>query len=113
VDRLGSDTLDDSYLHKTSEYNEVAGTTDTLAAADAGTDIVYTSASAVTVTLPDTLAVGFQCTLTQAGAGTVTLSPTSDNLNGVNSDVDIANQWGTIWIMQYSEGNWIVAGAAV
>lgn len=55
----------------------VSGTTDTILSTDNGNYIFYTSASAVTVTLPNNLVVDFNCCLLQKGAGQVTLSPAS------------------------------------
>lgn len=98
-----------SALTKASDYDVEAGTSRTLAAGDGGSDIFFTSGSAVTVTVPTDLAVGFQCTLSQLGAGTVTIT-SSDNLNGSSSDVALPTQWSAVWLVQYSEGNWLVSG---
>ena len=103
-------TLDATYIPRTSDVNVVTGTTDTLATGDLATDIVYTSGSATTVTIPDSLAVGFQCTITAAGAGVVTLTST-DNLNGAGADVALSGQWVTVYLLQYSPGNWLVSGS--
>ncbi len=51
-----------------------ATTARTLAAGDLTKSIYFTSGSAITVTLPNSLSVGFQCTLTQVGTGAITLS---------------------------------------
>jgi len=53
------------------------GTARTLSAADAGKLIVFTSNSAVTVTAPNDLSVGFQCLLEQGGLGQVTVAAAS------------------------------------
>lgn len=50
------------------------GTTYTLVAGDAGRHITFTNASAITVTVPNTLAAGFQCSWEQGGAGQITFS---------------------------------------
>ena len=55
----------------------VAGTTYTLVSADKGKIKVFTSASAVTVTLPNNLAEDFWCVVVQQGTGQVTFSPAS------------------------------------
>lgn len=99
-----------SFLTKYAAVNVVPDTTDTLADADLGTDIVYTSASAVTVTVPGTLAVGFQCTITQAGAGTVTIT-SADNLNGSGSDISLSAIYSGVTLLQYAEGEWLVVGS--
>jgi len=49
--------------NKTSNY--------TLAATDNGSTILVTSASEVTITVPDTLVAGFSCLVAQMGAGQV------------------------------------------
>lgn len=51
-----------------------SGTTDTLAAGDCGKTIEYTSASAVTVTAPNSLVIGCHIAIVQGGAGQVTIS---------------------------------------
>ncbi len=50
------------------------GTTYTIVAGDAGRHITFTNASAITVTVPNTLAAGFQCSWEQGGAGQITFS---------------------------------------
>jgi hypothetical protein len=55
----------------------VTGTTDTLLASDNGGVVRYTSASPVTLTLPNNLVVGFNVNIFQRGAGQVTWSPAS------------------------------------
>ena len=47
-------------------------TTRTLAAADIGTVIRFTNAGAITVTIPNSLLVGFNVTIIQSGAGQIT-----------------------------------------
>ena len=54
--------------------NAQTGTTYTLAATDANAFITLNNASAITLTLPPSLATGFQCTVAQLGAGTVGLA---------------------------------------
>lgn len=54
---------------------DVAGTSYTLQASDDGKIKRFTAGSAVAITCPDTLLEGFECVLTQAGAGQLTCSP--------------------------------------
>lgn len=51
-----------------------SATTRTLAATDHGATIIFTSASASTVTVPSTLPAGFFCTIVQGAAGQVTVA---------------------------------------
>lgn len=68
------------------------GTTYTLLAADTGKILEFTNGSAVTVTLPDTLPVGFTVTIVQAGAGQITLSP--DGAAGILNARSHVNTYG-------------------
>ncbi|MCX5478443.1 DUF2793 domain-containing protein [Kaistia geumhonensis] len=54
-----------------------SGTTDALALTDLGKQVILTNGSAITLTLPNSLPVGFQCIVIQGGAGAVTFSPAS------------------------------------
>jgi|GEM_PF-6973793 len=54
--------------------NAQSGTTYTLVAGDAGKVVECSNASAITLTLPNSLAAGFCCTIVQTGAGQVTLA---------------------------------------
>lgn len=64
----------------------VAGTTDTILAADRCNRVVYTSATAVAVTLPQAGTTGFDksffYTTSDGGAGPVTITPTVSTING-------------------------------
>jgi len=55
-------------------YNLQTGTTYTLQASDAGKIVDLANASAITVTIPNSLAVGFNCIIAQSGAGQVTVA---------------------------------------
>lgn len=57
-----------------ARINAQTGTTYTLAASDCGKIVTCSNASAITVTVPNTLKPGFFCTVTQKGAGQVTFS---------------------------------------
>jgi hypothetical protein len=56
----------------------------TLAATDNNKVFLITSASAITVTVPSTLPIGFSCQIIQGGAGTITLAGSSVTLNSSN-----------------------------
>ena len=65
----------------------VSGASDTIVAADRGTAIAYTSASAVAASLTSAAAIGnnFYVTVNAQGAGTVTLTPSAGQINGAAS----------------------------
>jgi hypothetical protein len=54
--------------------NVQSGTTYTLQASDNGKIVEFTNAGAVTLTVPNSLAAGFNCGLCQCGAGQVTIN---------------------------------------
>jgi hypothetical protein len=56
----------------------------TLASADNNKVFLITSASAVTITVPSTLTVGFSCQVIQGGAGTLTFAGSGVTLNSAN-----------------------------
>lgn len=75
--------------------NLQTGTTYTLVSGDSGKIIDHANGSAITVTLPNSLPVGFCCTYVQSGAGQVTFSAASGaTLRNRQSQTKIAGQWG-------------------
>ena len=75
--------------------NDQTGTTYTLQASDTGKTVILNNASAITVTLPNSLAAGFTCEIIQKGAGQVTLSAGSGaTLTNRQSHTKIAGQHG-------------------
>lgn len=103
----------DALLPRNSLTEVITGTTDTLTDAEEGYDLVYTSSSAVTVTLHSTAPVGFQCTITKAGTGSLDIVRSStDTINGATA-VEVSGQWSTVYVLHYEEGKWLVAGNLV
>lgn len=60
-----------------ANINAQTGTTYTLQTSDCGKIITFSNGSAITVTAPNSLAVGWNATLVQKGAGQVTISAAS------------------------------------
>lgn len=91
----------------------VAGTTDTLAAADLGKINRYTNASAVVVTIPtdasDDLADGFNCTLIAEGAGGLSLDVTGITVAG-GSNTAIAQGEALVVVKTATANTWLVIG---
>lgn len=91
-----------------ANINAQTGTTYTLVTADRGKVVECTNASAITVTLPNSLAVGFCCTIVQGGAGQVTLSAASGaTLRNRQSHTKTAGQWSgaTLYVRTNSGGS--------
>lgn len=79
----------------------VTGTTYTLSAADLGVMLDFTSNSAITLTVPNTLAVGFQVSITQAGTGQITIAGSGGMV--------VNNRWNG----NRTSGRWAKAGIEV
>jgi hypothetical protein len=75
--------------------NNQSGAAYILASSDAGKTVMLNNASAITVTLPDSLPAGFTCECIQLGAGQVTFAPAAGaTLNNRQSQTKIAGQHG-------------------
>jgi len=75
-------------------YNSQSGTTYTLTAADSGKVLRFTNASSITLTLPNSLSIGFNCVVIQCGAGQLTFSPAAGaSRRNRQSHTKTAGQW--------------------
>ncbi|ADL00710.1 hypothetical protein [Brevundimonas subvibrioides] len=74
--------------------NTQTGTAYTLQASDAGKVVELNNAAAVTVTVPNTLAVGFNCILSQTGAGLVTVAAGAGATVNAQAGLKSPGQWG-------------------
>lgn len=77
-----------------------SGTSRTLSASDNGRIIRCTSSSPVTITVPNSLSVGFNCAIEQAGSGAVTVSAGSGaTARNVDGDSQLAGQYAIAGII--------------
>lgn len=76
--------------------NTQTGTTYTVQASDNGKVVELNNASAVTVTVPNSLAVGFNCILSQIGAGLVTVVAGSGATVNAYGGLKSPGQWGEL-----------------
>ena len=67
----------DAYTNTSASVVALTGTSHSLSAAHNGKTVTLTNAAAITLTVPNTLPVGFSCLLVQGGAGQVTVTPGS------------------------------------
>lgn len=93
-----------------NNLNDQTGTTYTLDATDNGKTITFNNASAVTVTVPSGLPVGFSCALFQKGAGQVGLTTSSTTLRNRQSHTKIAGQYGFACLFSHVSNEFIFAG---
>lgn len=113
ADGTGSIVANDgTELARYSTQRVVAGTTDTLSASDNDRTIVYTSASAVAVTVPAGLGSAFECMILQDGAGQVTLTAGAGvTINNRNAFTKTAAQYAAISLVaRATADNYVLAG---
>jgi len=80
-----------------ANINAQTGTAYTLAASDSGKIVECSNASAITLTLPNTLSPGFNCTVVQTGAGQVTISAAGGaTLQSYDSFIATAGQYAAL-----------------
>lgn len=100
---IGGNTL----LNFDASVNEQTGTTYTLVAGDNGKVIKFTSGSAITLTLPSGLGVGFNCSVIQYGAGQITFSGTFYNQS---SHTKTAGQYAVTGLISCVADSFVLAG---
>lgn len=96
---------------------DISGTAYTIVAADLGKLKRTTSASGVTVTLPNDQPIGFGILVRQAGAGQVTFAAAAGaTLNNRNGFTKTAGQWSEVSLtVDSNAGNaavWVLSGDA-
>ena len=92
-----------------ADISSESGTSKTLAATDNGTIINCSSGSAVTITVPTSLPVGFNCMIIQSGSGQVTLSASSTTLNNRNG-LKTAGQHAIMTLVHLGSNVFVVSG---
>ena len=102
---LGGNKLEDfdaSLNDQTASYQLVAG--------DNGKVIVLNNGSALNLTVPSGLGVGFNCSVIQKGAGQVTFVASSTTINNRQSHTKIAGQYGVASLVAYAADTFVLAG---
>lgn len=102
-------TIDDAdgISGHTEVQNVQSGTTYTMTAGDCGKVVIFTSASAVTVTVPQTLTAGWHCRWEQQGAGQVSFNGTAvtaATLNNRQAHTKAAGQYAVGGLACYTSG---------
>jgi hypothetical protein len=88
-----------------------AGTSRTLSADDNGKIIACTSSSAVTITCPTGLGIGFNCTIIQMGTGEVTLAAGGfATLVSYSSLFSTMGQYAVISVVGVGSDTFVAAG---
>lgn len=102
-------------LNEVIPLNTQTGTSYTLAIGDAGQLVTLANASPITVTVPTNavvpFAIGTQITLTQAGAGKVTLvGDVGVTVNSADSYLGLRTQWSAVTVIKTNTNSWILIG---
>jgi len=102
-------------LNETIPLNAQTGTTYTLVAGDAGDLVTLTNAAAITLTVPlnssVAFAIGTQITITQSGAGTVTVAgAVGVTINSADGDLKLRTQWSAATLIKIATNSWILIG---
>jgi hypothetical protein len=82
----------------------------TLSDSDNGKVIVCSNAGQVIVTIPSGLTSGFNCTITQGGAGTVTIAGSGASINGFNNKTATAGQYAVVNVIPVGANAYYVDG---
>jgi hypothetical protein len=102
-------------LNETIPLNNQTGTTYTLVASDAGDLVTLTNAAAITLTVPLNSSVAFatgtQVTITQSGAGEVTVAgAVGVTINSADGDLKLRTQWSAATLIKTGTNSWILIG---
>ena len=102
-------------LNETIPLNGQTGTAYTLVAGDAGDLVTLTNAAAITLTVPTNatvpFAIGTQITLTQGGAGKVTIAgAVGVTVNAADGFLSLRTQWSSATIIKTATNSWILIG---
>jgi hypothetical protein len=102
-------------LNETIPLNNQTGTTYTLVASDAGDLVTLTNAAAITVTVPTNASVAFangtQITLSQNGAGKVTVAgAVGVTVNAADGYLSLRTQYSAGTLIKMATNSWILIG---
>jgi len=109
VDADKINTITYALSASTSAINAQTGTAYTALATDNGRIVTLTNASAITVTVPDSMPANFTCTYIQSGAGQVTIAVSGTLvLRNSQSNTDLLGQWAVASVTRISDTNDLV-----
>ena len=113
VNPSGDTYFADGQLSRFSATTIVATGSRNFAQSDNGASVVSTAASAITLTIPTGLAVGFNCSILQKGAGQVTVG-SGTGISGYAPDgTKSAKQWAIVSVLNTGTVDEYVVGGNV
>jgi hypothetical protein len=105
-----SSMLASRFVVDSGVLNAQTGTTYTLVAGDNGKVVTLSNASAITLTLPSGLPIGFSVALVQLGAGQVTISPSSTTMRHRSSHTKTAGQYAVANLFSHATNDFLLTG---
>lgn len=108
--RLGADVQAVAPPSLTATINVQAGSTYTLQGSDNGAVVAFTSANPVTLTVPSGLGAGFNVSIVQLGAGTVTPTASGTIIHQRLSLTKTAGQYAYIALLASSADTFVLTG---
>jgi hypothetical protein len=113
IDPSGNAYFADGQLSRFSATTIVATGSRNFAQSDNGASVVSTAASAITLTIPTGLAVGFNCSIIQKGSGQVTVG-SGTGVSGYAPDgTKSAKQWAIVSVLNTGTVDEYVVGGNV
>jgi hypothetical protein len=113
LDPSGNVYFADGQLSRFSATTIVATGSRNFAQSDNGASIVSTAASAITLTIPSGLTIGFNCSVLQKGSGQVTIG-SGTGVSGYAPDgAKSAKQWAMMSVLNTGTANEYVIGGNV
>ena len=107
----GGNTASSTLSGFAANFNTITtGSTYSLVPADNGKIININVASGITVTVPSSLPIGFNCTLVQYGNGQITLATSGTILKNRSSYTKSAGQYSIMTIINMGSETYIVSG---
>ena len=82
----------------------------TLSASDAGKMIVINNSENATVTVPQGLPTGFNCSFLQKGAGSISFSASGTTINNRQSHTQTAGEYAMATLICYDTDTFVLAG---
>jgi hypothetical protein len=113
VNPSGDTYFADGQLSRFSATTIVATGSRNFAQSDNGTSVVSTAASAITLTIPTGLAVGFNCSILQKGSGQVTVGSGAGVSAYAPDGAKSAKQWAVMTVLNTGTSNEYVVGGNV
>jgi len=87
----------------------IPGIVYTILDSDSGSNLIFTNANSIAITLPDDLSVDHQCKIIQVGLGIPTVTPITDTINGAGVGVSPTAQWKELLLNQYAATTWLAS----